>query len=516
MSENNELFSPQNVDESIEEILISSQHHLPGQQPKNADVRLMQGLQRLYDPESARYQQVLQRVEERLLAQRLGNVRERTPLRSLPVAPEQLLLQAQQKNRKSVMDDKKTGWRRVERTLGLLVAIFVLVIAVGGFIIAQGHFSLTGTAGKPPATPSPTSQIVQSPTPQTTNPKGITIPGDQMGFQSVAWSNDSQRIAASTDSGVRIWMAATGKKILDIKLPGENEWAYGLSWSPDSRFLAIGTNQALHIVDSQTGKVVNSYTPSLAQTTTPGAMSSLVNDSHYATLLPTSGGLGFRAVAWSPDGNSIAVNISAGYNGYIQVLKAQNATLDYTLTWDGDYNGIGLAWSSDSQYLATSVFNTQGGGDPATANFVYAWELASKTLVFKENGGANPVALAFQPKTHNLAFNAYAMAKPASIQVWNVETQKKLANYTGANLVSWSPDGKQLAYNGFTQLGKNNYTSNITFIDATTGKIAHTHSLGKAQVNQLFWSPNGKYMLTIEANSSMSNPSADAHIWPVA
>ncbi|GHO56787.1 WD40 repeat domain-containing protein [Ktedonobacter robiniae] len=504
MNEHNEPFSPQRVDESIEEILTMGQEYLPGQQPEDVDVRLVQDLQRVYDPEFKRYQQVLQRVEERLVEQR-GLIEKigaapRPPLRPLPASQEQALFQAQhiqRGNRKNIMDDKKTGLRRYERSLSLLVAVIILAVLVGGFFVAQSRFAQLGASGSNnlKAVASPTPKPL--PTPQPTGNNAVTIPGDQMGFQSVAWSNDSQRIASTTDDGVKIWDAATGKTLQTIKLPGEGEWAYGVSWSPDSQSLAIATNQALRIANSQSGTVVRSYTTSLARTATPGAMNSLVGGSHLSTLFPASGGLGFRDAAWSPDGKSIALNVSAGPYGYIQVVNTQTATLDYTLKWDGGYNGEGLAWSSDSQYLATTVFNTQGG-DPTSSNFIWAWKLSSRALVFKQNGGGNPGSLAFQPKTHNLAFNKYAMNAPVLIQVWNVETNKTVTSYPGANLVTWSPDGQQVAYNGSTQLGKNSYESNITIVAANSGKVVHVYKEGAVQISQLFWSPNGKYMLAIE------------------
>ncbi|EFH83744.1 WD40 repeat domain-containing protein [Ktedonobacter racemifer] len=506
MNEHNEPFSPQRVDESIEEMLTTGQPHLPGQRSEDVNVRLVQDLQRVYDPEFTRYQQVLQRVEERLVEQR-GLIEKigaapRPPLRPLPAPQERALFQAQRiqrGNRKNIMDDKKTGLRRYERSLSLLVAVIILAVLVGGFFVAQSRFVQLGASG------SNNPKVASSPTPKSspTGNNAVTIPGDQMGFQSVAWSNDSQRIASTTDNGVKIWDAATGKTLQAIKLPGENEWAYGVSWSPDSQSLAIATNQALRIANSQSGTVVRSYTTSLASTATPGAMSSLVGGSHYSTLFPTSGGLGFRGAAWSPDGHSIAVNVSAGPSGYIQVVNAQTATLDYTLKWDGSYNGDGLAWSSDGQYLATNIFDAQGG-DPAKSNFVWAWKLASKALVFKQAGGGNPGSLAFQPKTHNLAFNTYTMNAPVLIQVWNIETNKPVASHSGAYLATWSPDGQQLAYNGSTQLGKNSYESNVTIVAANSGKVVHVYKEGAVQIAQLFWSPNGKYMLAIEKKTIMS------------
>lgn len=530
MNEHNEPFSPQRVDESIEEMLTAGQPHLPGQRSEDADIRLVQDLQRVYDPEFTRYQQVLQRVEERLVEQR-GLIEkigagQRPPLRPLPAPQEQALFQAQRiqrGNRNNIMDDKKTGLRRYERSLSLLVAVIILAVLVGGFFVAQSRFAQLGASGpnNPKAMASPTPK--PSPTPQAPGTTLATIPVDQMGVQGAAWSNDSQRIAIASGYGIKIADATTGNVLLTVKLPGANEFPYSLDWSPSSQLIAVGTNQSLHIVDGKSGVIVRSYTTQLTRTTAPGAMSSLIGGSHYSSLFPSSGGWGFRAVSWSPDGNFIAASVSTGPSGNIQVLNAQSATLEYTLPIDESYVPGQFSWSSDGQYLAGDVSSTQGG-DPMSSSYIWAWKLSNHSVVFKQLGGGNPGSLAFQPKTHNLAFNKLDMNGPSVIQVWSVETHKMVTSYTGTYLMTWSPDGQQLAYNGFKQLGKNSYEANVTVINADSGKVVKVIKESNGQFSQLTWSPNGKYMFTIETSttagkgtpSTMQDMHTAIRVWTVA
>ena len=540
MNEYNEPFSPQRVDESIEEILTTGQPSLPGQWSAEVDVRLVKDLQHIYGSESTHYQQVLQRVEERLVQQRglleKINTGRRPPLRPLPAPQEQAPLQAQliqRGNRKNIMDDKKTGFRRMERSLSLLVAVIILAVLVGGFFVAQSRFAqLSGSSPNNPkvaTSPTPTKPV-PSPTPKATGNNTVTIPGDQMGFQNISWSNDGERLVSTTDNGIRIWDATTGKVTLAVKLPGVNEWGEGLSWSPDNKLIAIGTNQALHIVDSQSGAVVRTYTTQLTSTPVPGAMSSLGGGSHFSTLFPASGGWGFRAVAWSPDGSSIAVSVSTGPSGFLQMLNAQTATLKYTLPNVDDSVSGQIAWSSDGQYLAVSGYSTQGG-DPATSSKVWVWDVAKRAITLQKTGSENGGTLAFQPKTHNLTVSIVDTSNQITTQVWDVTIGKQINSYGYLDQVTWSPDGQQLAYTAYTKVANNTYETSVKIINASNGDVLHEYKVGKWQVSQLSWSPDGKHMLSIESqtiiNQSNGTPSATplpmpfnrkvvARIWTIA
>src|SRR5205807_330006 len=145
--------------------------------------------------------------------------------------------------------------------------------------------------------------------------------------------------------GVQFWDATTGGHLVTLQMPGgTNEWAWNVSWSPNSDNVAVSTNLHVLIVNSQTGKIISSHTPGVptanaGSTTTPG-------QTHFSRQIPASGGFGYRATAWSPDGRLMASALSSGPSGVVQVWNPQTDAINSTLTV-GDSQNIGaLAWSS--------------------------------------------------------------------------------------------------------------------------------------------------------------------------
>lgn len=400
------------------------------------------------------------------------------------------------------MDDKKSGWRRYDRVLSLLIAVFVLVVLVGGLLVLQSRHTQNPTTGSNNVkTPKPATH-----TPAVTNPFGkiIYTTSGKTGFSYPTWSPDSKHIAIVHSNEVQIWDASTGRQLAKVPLPSSDELIYGMEWSPTGQTIAVATNQALRIVDGTSGTIIRSYTAGTARTNTAGIASTPGGKSFLSAQIPTSGGLGIRAMCWSPDGRSIAIGVSAGPYGYIQILNAQTATLDYTLQWNDSYNVSGLDWSSDGQYLAANVFNTQGGTPPF---MMWAWNLSNREIVFKQPGGDNAGTFAFQPKTHNLAFAGFSTNAPLTIGLWNVATGKKLITYSGkidSDILTWSPDGQQLAYIGYSQESKTStIKKNVTIVSASNGKVEHTYADPAYQgkqfgVSQMAWSPDGKYMVSVE------------------
>src|SRR5437764_5744057 len=96
----------------------------------------------------------------------------------------------------------------------------------------------------------------------------------------IAWSPDSQNLAAAFDNGiVRVWNATSGKEASTLRHSDDTP-AHSVSWSPDSKRLVSGG-------DDGTAKV---WDPLTGQ--------QLAVFEHANTV---------DSVAWSPDGKLIAV-----------------------------------------------------------------------------------------------------------------------------------------------------------------------------------------------------------------
>jgi WD40 repeat protein len=309
---------------------------------------------------------------------------------------------------------------------------------------------------------------------------------------------------------VQFWDATTGDHLVTLQLPGDNsEWAYSLDWSPNSNEVAVGTNKRLLIVDGLTGKIISSHAANV-----PTAISATsASGTYFAKLIPASGGYGYRAATWSPDGKLLASALSLGVNGELEVWNPQTGAIVFTITLSNSYNIGALAWSSDGQYIAATTWNTQSL-DPTQPNSrVVVWSVATHQVVFQHDDYMDSNApVAWQPQSHNLAFGGATRSggNPVeSLEIWNTTTGKLVKQYVGAGTgrLAWSPDGTYLAY---ADSGVNGAPNPVTILDASTGKQIFVYNGHLQQVSVIAWSPDGRYIASGEGNSQGK---AVAKVW---
>ncbi|GHO89977.1 hypothetical protein KSF_000250 [Reticulibacter mediterranei] len=484
MSDYFDPLSPQRVDESIEE-MTASKH--PLESPHlllDPSARVIRDVQQMHDHEYQKHQQQLQRVEKRLLASvaHRQNQQARTPIH--PMKQER---QEQQRNREqgSLYRMKKqyvSNWR------GLSLLVAVLLIALVGSFLAMPKFlhhdTLTGSSDQtaaPPPSPTPTPPLV---IPGASSGKTVyTSPATQNGFTALAWSPDGQRVISSAFEKVQIWDATTGGHLINVNLAGDQ--AYSLAWSPTGKLIAIGSFTGLLLVDSQTGKIVRTHqaTTAIMQRTSTGT--------YLSALKPASGGTGFRAITWSPDGRLIAGAVSAGASGSIQVINAQTMTPAFTFPIDGNYVPTELAWSDDGHYLAATTFFTEPGNAAPQPTLIRVWKLATHQIIFqKPIGLGSNISLAFQPGHDSLTF---LNPSTQALEIWDVVTGKLIKSYpaTGNGPLAWSPDGHYLAYSQWSKKG-------INIVDMSSGKTVYTYRAYQTMPSPLTWSPNGKYIAFVD------------------
>lgn len=508
MEKHDSFFTPDRIDEQIEQGL--TQAHL------TSESQLLAEMQQVAQEMRAEQDLSLQRVETRLLAQHSSRSNRQRELSALSAHRHKPFYQREvhRGNRYSMQQEQKSsGIQKLGRRVSLLVAVLMTTLLIGSLVVVLNltHQKTTTGANRVTAQATSTPALTSVPTPSSFGQTLYTTPSNTSGFDGFAWSPDSQRIAAITMGGVQIWDATTGKHLINVQLSGAVMYPYGIAWSPNSQMIAVVTNQQLLLVDGSTGKVMHTYAASIASVH-PSNSSPLLS-----TLLPVSGGLGFRAVTWSPDGRFIAAAVSAGINGFVQIINAQDASLAYTLHVTGNYNPVnGLSWSSDGQYLAASSFNTEPGDatvvPPDQEFIIWAWKVSTRQVVFQHSGG-NGIGdpLAFQPGSHSLAFftqtkqTSTSPATPtvlvSTLETWDVATGKLAKHYQAVGLgsVVWSPDGTLLAYVG-GQVGT--FSQNeVTIIDASSGSPVFTYTGHHLNIAQLAWSPNGKYIVSGEGQT---------------
>jgi WD40 repeat protein len=505
MSEHNDPFFPQNVDESIEYLSSTRPSNTRGKQHVDANEHLIHDLEKFYGTERKRRQQALQRVEDRLVRQYIAQ-NERSATNGAPsftgdAAERQRIdiWETQRIRRVQKMKDKPSPFSNVTsfgRSVGLLL---VAVVLVGSIVLVLNYASHRTTPG--PLAPIPTS-IPPTPTAGPSSSIGKTLyttPANTVGFNGLSWSPDSKRVASSTINGVQIWDAADGLNQIPALLPtNASEWPYGIDWSPNSQVVAIATNKHVLLVDGQSGKVIRSYGANTTAMIQP--VSSRV--SYLGEQFPNSGGQGYRATAWSPDGKLMASAISYITSGAVQVWNTETATDAFTLTLDNAYNVGAVAWSADGQYIAATTWDTQIT-DPSLSNGeIIVWKVSTHQIVFRHKDylSSSDAPVIWQPGSHNLAYVA-TTASNGTLEIWNSDTGKLIKYYarTGTGGLSWSPDGRYLAY---ADLSETRPQQEVVVIrDMITDKQIYVYKGHTNHINEIVWSPDGNYIASSEGNA---------------
>lgn len=502
--------SSQRVEETIDQLSVNdpSLMSTSEQARLNPDARLVHDMQKLYAFERKRYQRALQRVEDRLVEQYVTKDERLAPQ---PAQPGQQARASRpiQQGRMYSMEQKKSRMSSFGRRISVLVAVLVMAVLVGSlvFVISAAHQQ---TAQRPNnTTRTGAAQTSTDAFGKTVYTKSDTSTSfASTGFNELAWSPDSTRVASLAD-GVQIWDATTGKHQITVSMPTNVFASYALAWSPNSQLVAVGTNAGILIVNGQTGAIVHTYPVSTIANTLPSAGSGTLLSAH----MPASGGMGVRGLAWSHDGSSLAVAISDGPTGRIQVLNPQTGAVDYTLPVTGNYVPVVISWSADGKYMAAGVFNTEAGAGPGQPpvpadqqNEIRVWNTATKQVVFQHTGGSNSNSVAWSPKSDTLAFGALqgnTFPEQMLLTLWNASTSQ-LTTYQdrASGPLAWSPDGKYIAFAG-TPLSDSvePSTSLVSVIDASTSKLVYEYKQMDGQVATIAWSPNGKYIVSGEGNT---------------
>lgn len=484
MPDQNDPFFPRHVDEFIEEITSSSKHESQHMGPER---HMIHDLRSLYGPERKRFSRALQRVEDRLVEQRLGRQGNASIPSSVTPLQEEQRFQARQahQGKKIIMNnDKSPRASRLKRRLGLLAAILTITVLVGSLLLVLNYTrrsSTTASGPSPTSTLAPSPTATPSPTQSTANLGHIvyTYPTSNDDFYAFAWSPDTKRIASSTAGIVTIQDATTGKHSVTFTPPGGVGGSIlALSWSANGKYLAVGSGQ-LFIINAMTGALIRTF-PDTTGLTGNGSGAPL------GAHLPFSGGNMVYATAWSPDGKLMATSLNGGaYGNIIDIWNTSNGQVIYTFRGQTSDSGpSSVSWSADGKYIASASYSGS----------VQVWDAHTGQVIFSKDNCGNQAAWA--PAGMELAFSCNS-----TLQVWNVATKKQITSQkdsskTGSALV-WSPDGKKIA---------NTSNNNVVIWNATNGKTIYTFTRqGSQYVRALAWSPDGKYIVSGGGNEAGGN-----------
>lgn len=510
MTEEHNFFSPERVDEQIDHLSQSetryrlfrqSQSDSPDlttlrqvretgsiyrtrQEPGHSspdEKSLVGDLQSYYQTEQQEDLASLERAWKRV-APHLAASQERPHVMDTSPSADGLRVSQERNHRMYSQVPERANHRNPLRWPGLIAAVLVAVMLVGGLAVGLNLSHQTKISTTPP--PTPTASL----------PIGTTVYSKMTGdekYSSYAWSADSKRIAAFSGSGsshIQIWDATTGAHLVNFAVQSPGEWITAMAWSPVAPELAVGTNQRILLVNTQTGAILH--------TLVPGQASLDISGSPYlGSQRPASGGFGYRAVSWSPDGKNLAAGISFGVSGSLQIWDVKAGVVKYTYTLGSGYVITSATWSFDGQYLAAHGFASQNIDPTIPGDIVAVWQTTTRHQVFKQkfamSGSDAPVY--WQPQKHNLALMAEVDQKLA-LEIWDVLANKQVLNQVsnGSPELTFSPDGKRLAWDTTIKNGKK-FVGAIMITDLSSGATIYTYKEGDGA---LAWSPDGKYIVS--------------------
>jgi WD40 repeat protein len=203
----------------------------------------------------------------------------------------------------------------------------------------------------------------------------------------------------------------------------------------------------------------------------------------------------FYAVAWSPDGKSIAC---ASSDNSVQVWNA--STGGNLLIYHGHTSPVySLAWSPDGKRIAS------GSADKT----VQVWDVADGVKVYTYSGHHDSVnAVVWSPDDKRIASGS----EDKTVQVWDAYTGTNPIIYRGhssaVEAVAWSPDG--------TRIASGSSDNTVRIWDAFTGgrNVTINYNGHSDTVYAVAWSSDGRRIASASSDGTVQiwNTATGSHI----
>lgn len=330
----------------------------------------------------------------------------------------------------------------------------------------------------------------------------------------LTWSPDGKRFANERS----VVDAATGKQLLNLSDSWSSSWK--VAWSPDGRRLLQHTDSAeFNILDAVTGEQLLalrggrncfSWSPDSRYVATAGSGTILVWDTTPELPALTLTGTADRkaySIAWSPDGNLMAVAEWAGSPMPCDVKVWDTATGKLIRSLSGHTRELHwVDWSGDGEYLASidgsgtaRVWDTQSWQEVATLS-----GLGSTGNVY-----GRWCRLSWSPDSQFLA----GASGHKTLKVWQKDSWQEVLTSDAPqrpedrpspwvrHLIGWTSEGR-LLFEGTNP----NSGSGLQSWDAVSGQEPVTLRQYMAWSSPQFLSPDGQWIAA---------PRGEVSIWGV-
>lgn len=341
-------------------------------------------------------------------------------------------------------------------------------------------------------------------------------------------------VSGGEDSRVLLWdvgtlLASSNGKLRSVEQtaasykPGEGLSTHNLDWSSDGLSLAVRTSKTAWSGYQDAMKIIDIFTPD--------ARSAI-----YYDAAVNQNGNQVTALAWSPQGNTIATGINNDIEVVLwkvgQTNRVTTTLKDPTRTMVQKLQDslflASICWSQDSTWLVGIDFQLylalwniatnkmQRIALPDRTKYLHTSAAPAQLLIYNYTVIASPTSPTLFAASDNDVIALYNVQRSAFTRLLGTDDSTALQTlpsggknpyYAQITALSWSPDGRYLAGSYYSnnriylwdlQNTHPRLKDGVQMPDLTFGQGGHT-----ASITDLTWSPDERYLASSSLDSTI-------------